>query len=86
VATAILDGATVVLPLAGLFDVAAERAKLAAQRDEARRQVEGLERTLSKEGFTSRAPASVVAETRERLTAAQARLAGIEARLRELGH
>ena len=33
VATAVLDGATVVLPLAGLFDSSAERANLEKQRD-----------------------------------------------------
>ena len=86
VATAILDGATVVLPLAGLFDLAAERTKLEKQRDEAQEQIDALERQLSNDSFTSRAPANVVAEARERLAAARSRLAGIESRLRELGH
>jgi valyl-tRNA synthetase len=84
VATAVLDGAQVILPLAGLFDSAAERVNLEKQRAEAQQQVESLERQLGNESFTSRAPEKVVAEARERLAAAQSRLAGIEARLNEL--
>jgi valyl-tRNA synthetase len=84
VATTILANAQVILPLAGLFDIAAERDKLEKQRDETEKQIEALEAQLSKDSFTARAPANVVAEVRERLTAAQSRLAGIEARLREL--
>jgi valyl-tRNA synthetase len=85
VATAVLDGATVVLPMAGLFDFQAERDNLLKQRAQAQAQVEGLERQLSNPGFTSKAPGGVIAEARERLEAARARLAGIEARLNELG-
>jgi valyl-tRNA synthetase len=85
VATAVLDGAQVVLPLAGLFDSGAERANLEKQRDQARGLVESLQTKLSNEAFTSRAPEAVVAAERERLETAQSRLAGIEARLTELG-
>ena len=84
VATAVLDGATVVLPMAGLFDSSAERANLEKQRDQARKLAEDLERKLSNEGFTSRAPANIVAAERERLEAAKTRLESVEARLREL--
>ncbi len=84
VATAVLAEATVILPLAGLFDVAAERANLAKQRDQARAEVERLERQLVDGRFTSNAPAAVVETARERLAAARSRLAGAEARLREL--
>ena len=85
VASAVLDGATVVLPMAGLFDQAAERANLEKQLAQAQSQVEGLERQLSNPGFTANAPGKVIAEARERLDAARTRLAGIEARLAELG-
>jgi valyl-tRNA synthetase len=84
VATAILDGASVVLPLAGLFDSTAERATLEKQRAEAQQQVESLERQLANESFTARAPEKVVAEARERLEAARTRLAGLDGRLKEL--
>jgi valyl-tRNA synthetase len=84
VATAVLDGAIVILPMAGLFDAAAERTNLEKQLAQAQSQVESLERQLSNEGFTSRAPANVIAEARERLEAARSRLSSIEARLGEL--
>jgi valyl-tRNA synthetase len=85
VATAILAEAQVVVPLAGLFDVAAERAKLDKERDQARGQVEGLEKQLSNEKFLAGARPEVVEGARQRLEDARSRLAGIEARLAELG-
>jgi valyl-tRNA synthetase len=85
VATAVLDRATVVVPLAGLFDVSAERANLVKQRDQAAAEVARLRAQLANREFTSRAPANVVQEVRGRLAAAESRLAGVEGRLRELG-
>jgi valyl-tRNA synthetase len=85
VASAILADAQVILPLAGLFDVEAERAKLRKDREQAQKQVEGLERQLSNERFLSSAPAKVVEEARERTDAARARLSTIDSRLAELG-
>jgi valyl-tRNA synthetase len=84
VATAVLSGAQVVVPLAGLFDFAAERANLEKQRGQTREEVERVRAQLRNEAFTSRAPAAVVDEVRERLEAAEARLLGIEQRLGEL--
>jgi valyl-tRNA synthetase len=85
VATAVLDRATVVIPLSGLFDASAERANLEKQRDQAQAEVLRLRAQLSNEGFTSRAPANVVQDVRDRLAAAEVRLSGAEQRLRELG-
>jgi valyl-tRNA synthetase len=85
VATAILAEAQVVVPLSGLFDVAAERAKLEKERTEAQGQVEGLEKQLGNERFLAGAKPEVVEGARQRLEDARARLAGIDARLGELG-
>jgi valyl-tRNA synthetase len=85
VATAILADAQVVLPLTGLIDRDAERAKLEREREQARSQVEALERQLNNDKFLSGAPAEVIAGTRQRLEDAHSRLSGIEARLAELG-
>ena len=84
VASAILDDTTVILPLTGLFDFAAERVTLTKQREQVRGEVERLEAKLGDERFTSRAPAVVVDAERERLAAAQQRLAGVDAQLAEL--
>jgi valyl-tRNA synthetase len=73
-----------VVPLSGLFDAATERANLEKQRDQAMAEVERLRSQLSNESFTSRAPASVVQEARDRMAAAESRLAAVQQRLREL--
>jgi valyl-tRNA synthetase len=84
VAAAVLDGAIAILPLAGLIDTAAERASLEKQLAQAQAAIDGGERQLANEKFVNGAPPQVVAETRDRLAAAQARKADIEARLKEL--
>lgn len=84
VATAVLDSATVVIPLSGLFDASAERSNLEKQRDQAQAEVARLHAQLSNDSFTGRAPANVVQDARGRLAAAESRLAAAEQRLREL--
>jgi valyl-tRNA synthetase len=85
VATAVLDNAEVVVPLAGLFDAGAERASLEKQLAQARAEVERLRARLAEPGFRSKAPAAVVEAERARLAAAESRLAGVESRLAQLG-
>jgi valyl-tRNA synthetase len=85
VATAILADAQVVLPLTGLVDREAERAKLDRERGQAQSQVESLERQLSNDKFLANAKAEVIAATRQRLEDARSRLSGIDTRLAELG-
>ncbi|MBM4414707.1 MAG: valine--tRNA ligase [Chloroflexi bacterium] len=84
VVTAVLPVGRVVLPMAGLFDVAAERARLAKQRDEAAGEVARLEAKLGDAQFRGRAPAAVVAKEEERLGTARARMAGLDQSLAEL--
>ena len=79
-----LGEATLVLPLAGVIDLPAERARL--QKDQARAagEAEKLERKLGNADFTTRARPEVVEETRERVAAArqeEGRLAAALARL-----
>jgi valyl-tRNA synthetase len=85
VASAVLTGAQVVLPLAALIDIEAERNKLEAQLLEAEREVRRLEGKLANGQFRSKAPAEVVAREEERLAGARSRLHGLRERLRELG-
>jgi valyl-tRNA synthetase len=85
VATAVLPHAEAIVPLAGLLDVAAERARLDKEIAETEKYVRGLEGKLSNEQFRSRAPADVVAKEEERLATAQSRLEGLRRALGELG-
>ena len=82
---AVLDEATVVIPLGGLIDLAAERARLAKERDRSRTEADKLARKLANADFTARAPEEVVAENRERLAAAEAEAARLDAALARLG-
>jgi valyl-tRNA synthetase len=85
VATAVLADGRVALPLAGLFDLEAERSRLSRQIDELEGEVGRLEARLADERFRTRAPAAVVQQEEARLAAARSRLEGLRARLGELG-
>jgi valyl-tRNA synthetase len=80
-AQAVLDEAMVVLPLAGLIDVAAERKRLAAGRGKALLEAGKVAQKLANGDFVSRAKPEVVEENRERLAAFQAEAARLEAAL-----
>jgi valyl-tRNA synthetase len=83
-AQAVLDEATVVLPLAGVIDLAAERTRLATARDKAVVEADKIARKLDNADFVRRAPEDVVAENRDRLAAAHAETARLEAALRRI--
>jgi valyl-tRNA synthetase len=85
VATAVLADGRVALPLAGLFDLEAERSRLSRQIDELEAEAGRLEARLADERFRTRAPAAVVRQEEERLASARSRLEGLRARLGELG-
>ncbi len=85
VAKAVLEGATAVVPLAGLFDVAAERARIDKQIAEAEAEAGRIEAKLANEGFRAKAPEKIIAAEEERLAAIRARLASLRASLSELG-
>jgi valyl-tRNA synthetase len=85
VASAVLDSAQVVLPLAGLIDLGEERRKLGAQLKQAQDEVARTEAKLANEAFTSRAPKEVAAKEEERLAAARSRAEALQQRLAELG-
>jgi valyl-tRNA synthetase len=79
-----LDEATVVVPLAGLVDLSAERQRLSRARDKAAQEAAKLARKLDNADFVRRAPPEVVEDARERVAAAQAeatRLNGALARI-----
>ena len=85
VASAVLAGAHVVLPLAGMIDLESERSRLAGQLRDAEGEVGRLAQKLGNEQFRSKAPAQVVAREEEKLAAARSRADGLSGRLAELG-
>ena len=85
VVTSVLGVGQVALPMAGLFDLDAERERLGKQIAEAEREVDGLEGKLSNEQFTSNAPAQVVQRDRDRLKTAQSRLVALRQSVAEIG-
>jgi valyl-tRNA synthetase len=84
-ALAVLDEITIVLPLDGLIDIAAERTRLAKDRDKLVADAGKTARKLANTDFVSRAPEEVVTENRVRLQAAQSEIARLQGALDRLG-
>jgi valyl-tRNA synthetase len=82
--TLVVGEAEVVLPLAGLVDLDAERKRLQGEAGQAEAEIARTESLLANEGFTSRAPAQVVDRERAKLAAAHERLAKLRERLSTL--
>jgi valyl-tRNA synthetase len=83
-AQAVLEEITIVLPLEGLIDISAERARLAKERDKLAADAKKTRQKLGNADFVSRAPEEVVAENRERLAAAESEIARLQAALDRL--
>ena len=84
VVTGALAGAAVYLPLAGLIDVDKETARLTKERDNLEKEIGRLTGKLANAGFTSKAPAAVVAAEREKLAGYEEKVALIRTRLADL--
>ena len=84
-AQAVLDETTVVLPLEGLIDIAAERTRLAKECDKVVAEAKKTRQKLDNADFVARAPEEVVMENRDRLAAANSEIAHLQAALQRLG-
>jgi valyl-tRNA synthetase len=71
---ALTPAGEIYLPLEGLIDVAAERARLTKEIDKIRIEVKKCEGKLGNAGFVDRAPPEVVAQEKARLAEWQAKL------------
>ena len=81
-------GATFGLPLAGLIDIDAEKARLQKSLDKLGKEIGGLKGRLNNPKFAASAPADVVAEAQGNLDARQEEADQLQAaldRLAELG-
>ncbi len=76
-----VEGITAELDVAGVIDIAAERRRMEKDLAAARSEADQAARKLSNAEFTAKAPAAVVAKTRQRLEAASADIARLEQRL-----
>ena len=79
----VVSGVEIYLPLAGLVDADAERARLQKELDEVKTQIERLEKLLASD-FARRAPAPVVNKEREKLAAFQETAAKLQDQLANL--
>ena len=73
------------IPMAGLFDLTAERARLTKERTKIDAELEQLGKKLSNEQFVARAKPEVVAQSRSRVVELGARREQVEMTLVELG-
>jgi valyl-tRNA synthetase len=73
------------VPLAGLFDVTAERARLSRELEKVQAESEGLAKRLGNPQFVERAKPEVVAEARDKQAELGARAEKIRSTLRSLG-
>ena len=69
----VVDEATIILPVAGVVDFAAERERLGKEIAKQDKEIQRFEGKLANEKFVANAPAEVVETEREKLT--EARLA-----------
>ena len=86
--TLAVEGGVFAMPLAGLIDVAAEKARLEKALEKIGREIRGLEGRLGNPKFVESAPGEVVEETRANLAARKEEAEKLETalgRLAELG-
>ncbi|MFD1705025.1 valine--tRNA ligase [Methylopila henanensis] len=81
----IVRGCVVAVPLEGVVDIAAEKDRLAKERGKTQGEIKRIDGKLGNESFVARAPEEVVEAEREKRADYVARLAKIEAALRQLG-
>ncbi|WP_193170847.1 valine--tRNA ligase [Nisaea nitritireducens] len=80
----VIDEAMIVLPIADVVDLAQERVRLEKDLGKLDGEIMKLDKKLSNESFTSRAPAEVVEENRERLADEKARRDKLSAALERI--
>lgn len=83
--TFVLGEAIVAIPLAGVMDIGAEKARLSKEIARCTKEIETVSRKLDNPGFVAKAPAEVIDEQRERRASYEAEKQKYEAALARLG-
>jgi valyl-tRNA synthetase len=83
-AHAVAAGCALEVPLAGLVDLGAERARLERELDRVRKEIDKLDRKLSNASFVAQAPTAVVEENRRRLADYQDQASRLQSGLERL--
>jgi valyl-tRNA synthetase len=78
------EGGVYALPLAGIIDIAAEKARLAKEIDKCVKEIDGIDKKMSNAQFVERAPVEIVEENRERRVAFSERREKLSAALRQI--
>jgi valyl-tRNA synthetase len=78
------EGATFAIPLAGIIDVAEEKARLSKAMEKLNKEIAGLNGRLKNPNFAASAPEDVVAEAQANLDARQGEAAQLQAALNRL--
>jgi len=80
----VLGETTVALPLAGVIDMGAERARLMREIDKCQAEIRKVDAKLANASFLAKAPPEVVEENRERKAEFEATLAKLQAALKRV--
>ena len=83
-AVALVGDLKLLIPLAGLVDVAAETARLRKQLQKEQQELAKSKGKLGNARFVENAPAEVVEQERERLASSEATVAELEAQLQRI--
>ena len=81
----VLDEATVALPLEGVIDFTAEKARLAKELEKIAKDMAAIDGRLNNPGFVAKAPPEVLEESRDRKSELAARKAKVYEALARLG-
>ncbi|MNM76535.1 Valine--tRNA ligase [compost metagenome] len=82
--SAIVTGAELYFPLAGLIDIGQEIARLQKEFENLTKEVERVEKKLGNEGFVAKAPAKVIEEEKAKMQDYSEKRAKVLARIEEL--
>ena len=83
-ATALLNNMRLLVPMAGLIDVAAEKSRLGKQRDKADTDLSKALAKLANESFVNNAPEAVVTQERERVAEFRQQIAQLDEQIAKL--